>query len=190
MTSLIPPATKEQPMSKSTISRLLPYGPVVALLIVAVHLGWEHTHGGVRSHHLLARADLPSVSNWWGLLVLPILGWLASRTARHRATLDSRAAARSIAAFAGALLVGAALSASFALGYASAASGIFLAALAAGLVLPTYRAEYIFGFVSGMSFVLGSVLPTIAASIGASISVVAHFLVRPGLARLLRTARA
>lgn len=177
-------------MSKSTITRFLPYGPVVALLIVAVHLGWEHTHGGVRSHHLLARADLPSVSNWWGLLVLPVLGWLASRSASRRAALDSRATTRSVAAFAGSLLVGAALSASFTMGYESASSAIFLAALAAGLVLPTYRAEYIFGFVCGMTFVLGAVLPTIAASIGAAISAVAHLLVRPALAVVFRTARA
>jgi hypothetical protein len=56
--------------------------------------------------------------------------------------------------------------------------------------LPVYRAEYIFGFVLGMTFVLGSVLPTIAALLGASISAIAHFVIRPIMARLLRAARA
>ncbi|QCO68030.2 hypothetical protein E4582_06070 [Luteimonas yindakuii] len=108
----------------------------------------------------------------------------------RRAAVDGRAAVRSVSAFLGALLVGLALSFSFAAGYGSLASGIFFTALAAGLFLPTYRAEYVFGFVLGMTFVLGSVLPAIAASVGAAISAAAHFLVRPVMARILRAVRA
>jgi hypothetical protein len=176
-------------MAHRGISRVLSWGFVVALLAAAVHLGWEYTHGGVQSHHLLARTDMPAISNWWGLLVLPLLGWLASRSATRRAAVDERAAGRSLAAFVGAALVGAALSLSFITGYESAASALFLAVLAAGLVLPTYRAEYLFGFVLGMSFILGAVLPTMAALVAAAISVVAHFLLRPGVSWLLRKAR-
>jgi hypothetical protein len=95
-----------------------------------------------------------------------------------------------MAGFLGALLVGGALSLSFAAGFESAAFGIFLTALAIGLVLPTYRAEYVFGFVLGMTYVLGSVLPTLVALLGAGISAAAYFLVRPVMARVLRAARA
>lgn len=176
-------------MPVSTLRRVLPHGPLLALVASAGHLAWEYTHGGIASHHLLARSDMPAVSNGWGLLVLPVLGWLASRSAMQRAALDDRAGAKALWAFAGAVLVGAALSASFALGYEALASGIFFTALAAGLVLPTYRAEYVFGFVLGMTFVLGSVLPAIAASVGAALSAAAHLLVRPALAMLLRRPR-
>ncbi|PJK00951.1 hypothetical protein CO641_03090 [Lysobacteraceae bacterium NML91-0213] len=174
----------------SVFRRALPYGLAVALVASAAHLGWEYTHGGVASHHLLARPDLPAVSNWWGLLIPPLLGWLASWMAVRRAAVDGRAANRSVSAFLGALLVGLALSFSFAAGYASLASGIFFTALAAGLLLPTYRAEYVFGFVLGMTFVLGSVLPAAAAAVGAAISAAAHFLIRPIMAGLLRAVRA
>jgi len=177
-------------MANRTIYRFLHYGLGLALLAAAIHLGWEYSHGGVRSHHLLARRELPAVSNWWGLLVLPVLGWIASRTAVHRAAHDERAASRSVAAFLGSLSVGATLSASFTMGYESFASGLFLTSLAAGLVLPTYRAEYMFGFVLGMTFVLGSVLPTIVALLAAAISAAAYFWVRPALTSLLRNARA
>lgn len=176
-------------MSNSTLRRLISHGLVVALLASVAHLVWEHTHGGVQSHHLLARPELPAISNWWGLIILPSLGWLASRSAARDAALDDGAAARSISRFLGALVAGLALSSSFAAGFESAATGIFLISLAVGLILPTYRAEYIFGFVLGMTFVLGSVLPTIAALLGASISAIAHFVIRPVMARLLRAAR-
>jgi hypothetical protein len=90
----------------------------------------------------------------------------------------------------GALSVGVALSASFALEYDAAASGVFFTAVAIGLVLPTYRAEYVFGFVLGMTFVFGPVLPLIAASIAGGISATAHLIVRPGFSSLLRWVRA
>ena len=177
-------------MSSRILRRSTRYGVVVGLLASLAHLAWEYTHGGVASHHLLARSDLPAVSNWWGLLVLPFLGWLASRNAARRAELEDAAAARSMAGFLVAMVVGLALSLSFAAGFEQVSTGIFLAALASGLFLRTYRAECIFGFVLGMTFVLGSILPTIAALVGAGILAVAFLVVRPAIARLRPVARA
>lgn len=177
-------------MANYRMYRLLPYGLGLALLAAAVHLGWEATHGGVQSHHLLARKDLPAVSNWWGLLVLPLLGGLASRSVTGRVEVDDATAAKAAAGFAGSLLTGVALSASFAAGNESTTSALFVATLAAGLVLPTYRAEYVFGFVLGMTFVFGSMLPTLVASVAAGVSATAHLLVRPVFASLLRKIRA
>ena len=177
-------------MPKGKMYRLLSYGPGLALFATFAHLGWELTHGGVRSHHLFAQNDLPAVSNWWGLLILPLLGWLASRTATARAEMDEGAAARAVAAFVGALLVGLALSLSFVAGYESLSSGLFLATMASGLVLPTYRGEYLFGFVLGMTFVIGSALPAVFASVAAALSAAVHFLVRPALSMLFRKLRA
>ena len=48
--------------------------PLAALLFAAAHLTFEHYTGGVRSHHLLNRPDLPAISNWLGLITLPLLG--------------------------------------------------------------------------------------------------------------------
>ena len=172
-----------------SLPRVIRLGPALGLLASAAHLAWESINGGVQSHHLLARPDLPAVSNWWGLVLLPLLGWLASRRAVRETTSDDRAARRPVLRFMGALLVGLVLSSSFAAGFDSVARVIFLASLAVGLILPIYRAEYIFGFVLGMSFVVGPVLPTIAALLGAAISAVVHFAVRPGVARLFRGAR-
>ena len=48
--------------------------PLAALVFAAAHLTYEHFTGGVRSHHVLNRPDLPAISNWFGLLTLPLLG--------------------------------------------------------------------------------------------------------------------
>ncbi|MFX8094701.1 hypothetical protein ABTK72_20740, partial [Acinetobacter baumannii] len=78
-----------------------------------LHLGWEALHGGIAAHHLLQRADLPGLSNAWGLLVLPALAaWAAGRLPRHPAT---RRSAWPFALGLGLpLLLGAALSVAFA----------------------------------------------------------------------------
>ena len=176
-------------MANVPTPRLLPYGLGLALLATATHLGWELAHGGVKSHHLLARQDLPAVSNWWGLMILPLLGLLASRAVTSRVQANQGTVAHAVAALVGSLLVGAAMSATFAAGYDSVTSGIFVAAVAVGLVLPIYRVEYVFGFVLGMTFVFGSVIPMIAVFIAAGSSAAAQFLVRPAFATFLRRVR-
>ncbi len=46
---------------------------------------WQYFNGGVPSHHLLHRADLPAISNWWGAAVLPTLTWLLLMRINKRA---------------------------------------------------------------------------------------------------------
>jgi len=160
----------------------------LALLAAAADLAWEYTHGGVPSHHLLDRADLPAISNGWTIVVLPALAWLASRSAFSRALAPDGSGAGIAAAFFGSLLLGVALSVAFRSGDGSAASWLFMAALASGLPLRTYRLEYVFGFVVGMTFVFGAVLPTMAASVAAAISLAFHQFVRPAFAWAFRRA--
>lgn len=155
-----------------------------------LHLGWEHTHGGVPAHHLLNSPDLPAVSNWWGLLVVPLLVWfLVGRIQRRAATLvqaGSRERFRTIALsrFAVAFLWGAALALAFTLGH-PAVAWIFFGAFAAALIAGAWRAEYVLGFALAMSFTFGAVLPVLIASAIAACAFAAHLL----LGTVLRLAR-
>ena len=166
------------------------YVTVLAALAALLHLAWEHFHGGIKSHHLLNRADLFAVSNWWEILLLPALGWFFSGSALQRVDVRPHALAKVMAAFVGSLLLGASLSAAFSAGQEATSAFLFLAIFASGLVLSIYRAEYVFGFVLGMTFVFGAVLPTMVASVAAMISAAFHFFARPAFVRAVAKVRA
>ncbi len=150
-----------------------------AFLLEVAHLAWEHLHGGVVSHHLLANPDLPAISNWFGLLLIPALTWfLVGRIERRIASGapgSSRAAI--VAGFAAALVYGASLALALASKFGSI-DMVFFALFAIGLVVPIYRAQFVLGFVLGMTFTFGAVLPTIIASVFAAYSSLAHLVFR------------
>lgn len=176
-------------MTDLTRSRARWYITVLVALAELGHLTWEHLHGGVLSHHLLNRADLPAISNAWGAVFLPALTWFLSGSVLKRATTP-RAAKGIAASFFGSVLVGVALSTAFVNGFADVSSYIFLGILLSGLLLPAYRGEYVLGLVLGMSFNFGAMLPTVAAAFVAVVSAVAQHLVRPAFGWLLAKARA
>lgn len=153
----------------------------IALVAELLHLAWEYFHGGVVAHHLLNRADMPAISNWWGIVLVPVLTWfLVGRIARRLAGQEGgamRVPPTVWAGFAGALAYGALLALSFKLKFGDTGI-IFLGIFALSLIIPTYRAEYVLGFVLGMAFVFGAILPTIVASVVATIAALVHWLRR------------
>ncbi len=136
---------------------LLPLG---ALGLVALQLLWEHFHGGVVSHNLLNRADLPAIPNWWGIFTLPVLAWLAVWRAEKEG--------RPLRAFALGLIVGLLFGISIAMLFRANLHDAILyvlgAAVLLGLALPAYRLECVLGFFCGAMFVFGGVLPLIPAA--------------------------
>jgi hypothetical protein len=162
----------------------------LVMLTELAHLMWEHFNGGVVRHHILHRAEMPAISNWWGLLLLPALTWFLSGRIQKRIALHSDVhegtslPVRVVAGFVGSLVIGVLLSVSFTTHHESVASYLFLSILLLGLLLPVYRAECVLGFVLGMTFTFGAVLPTMFGSIIGAGSAAIHLLLRPGLARL------
>lgn len=159
-----------------------------SIVFVAALLAHEHLNGGVRSHHLLDRRDLPSISNWFGLIVLPLLGWLLGVRVRNRITSVTRSGSP-IGIGTGlvcSLLYGAALAASFAVGASGITSGLFFGLFLLAAVLPIYRVEYMFGFVVGMTFTFGAVLPTLVALVVAAVSALVHAAFRTVLSAIRR----
>jgi hypothetical protein len=167
------------------------YFTALVVLFELAHLAWEHFNGGVRSNHVLDRSDLPAISNGWGALLLPVLTWFLTGRIQRRIALHSggkeavsKFPASVVVGFVGSLLFGILLSASFANGYETISSYLFLGMFVLALLLPVYRAECVLGFILGMTFTFGAVLPTVVGSIIAAVSAVIHFFVRPVLVRL------
>lgn len=140
-----------------------------ALMAEAFHLGWEALHGGIPSHHLLQRADLPGLSNAWGLLILPALAaWAAGRLPRPGTT--ARGWLPVAVGFMLPLLLGAALSLAFSLHAQAATEALFFGLLLLAVLLPAHRPESLLGFVLGMSWTFGAVLPTLIGGVIALLS--------------------
>jgi len=189
-------------MNEQQAKRIRIYLTVAVLLAEIGHLAWEHFHGGIASHHFLNRADMPAVSNGWGLLLLPAISWFLGGIALRRSiataatiTIDAprgKAEAAGMARnvfvgfFAG-LLIGASLAVAFSLGYEDVTSILFFGMLLLALVFRVYRAECVLGFVLGMTFTFGAILPALIASVIAAISAAAHRALYP-LARRAWTA--
>jgi hypothetical protein len=147
----------------------------LALVSELAHLGWEHTHGGVLAHHLLNRADLPAISNWWGLLLIPALTWYLVGRMQRRLSQGSASRQALLAGFLGALAYGTSLALAFTMGQ-EIVTYLFLGLIVAALLAPAYRAEYVLGFVLGMTFTFGAVLPTFIACMLAAFSRITHWL--------------
>ncbi|HOB00290.1 MAG TPA: hypothetical protein PLJ16_02210 [Casimicrobium huifangae] len=181
-------------MNEQQAKRIRIYLTVAVLLAEIGHLAWEHFHGGIASHHFLNRADMPAVSNGWGLLLLPAISWFLGGIALRRSIATAAAAtinapggqaeaaglARGVfVGFFAELLFGASLAATFSLGYQDVTSILFFGMLLLALVFRVYRAECVLGFVLGMTFTFGAILPALVASVTAVISAVAHRVLYP-----------
>jgi hypothetical protein len=146
-----------------------------AFLAEAAHLAWEAAHGGIVSHHLLADPSLPALWNGWGLLVVPVLAWIASSRLVRPTVHGWRLRGDALLRLAGAMLAGGALAGAFAAGRSDVTGMLFIAIAASGLVLRVYRIEYLLGFVLGMAWTFGAVLPTLVGSVIALGSAAAWF---------------
>lgn len=158
--------------------------PLAAFAFAAAHLGFEHFTGGVQSHHFLNRPDLPAISNWLGLITLPLLGLALGLRVRSRGMPFSV-----LAALIGAFLYGAMLAASFELGAPTITSTMFIGLFVLALALPVYRVEYVTGFVIGMTVTFGAILPLIVAGVVAVLSFLVRYSFRT-IAHFVRTRRA
>jgi hypothetical protein len=147
-------------------------------VVMAVLLGWQHLHGGVPAHHVLADPGMPLISNWWSLPTLPLLAWfLLGRIERRRAAAP-KAAHGDFAAFTGALVFGAVLSLVFTAGQTSATETMVQALFVLALFYPIHRAACVLGFVIGMTWTFGAVLPLIAACFFAGVGAAIYHGVR------------
>lgn len=156
-------------------------------------LMWNHYHGGVPSHHLFQMKNMPSFSNWWGGLLLPLLTLFLTYRIQIRLFRNNDNKALSlklplgyIYRFIFALSFGIVLSVFITLGYSNFSGYLMYALLLLALFFPIYRAECFLGFVIGMTFTIGAVLPTIVGAILASIGTLIYLYVRVGLIFIAR----
>lgn len=151
-------------------------------------LAWDYYHGGVPSHNILQREDLPEFSNWWGGLLLPLLTWFLlyriqkrMSNARDGNSQVPKFSINIVYAFIGALCFVILLSMFFTLGYMDPPFYMLIGLLLLALFLPIYRAECFLGFVNGMIYTFGGVLPIGIVTLFTLTGAILFLLVRPGI---------
>jgi len=149
-------------------------------LIAALVLISQHFDQGVAAHYLFQNPELPRLSNWWALVILPVLSWLClgfvlKRLSNSAGNLQPQVKQVFISFFI-AVIYGLAISIFFSLGISTGASGLFFAIPFLAIFFKVYRGEYVLGFVIGMSAAFGVVLPTLFALVMALIAWLMHLL--------------
>jgi hypothetical protein len=173
-------------MSKKIFFKTSLYFAGIVTIAIWSLLAWDHYHGGVPSHHILHREDLPAISNWWGGLLLPLLTWFLLYRIQKRLVRDNVEKSKVpkhleniLYGFTGALFYGILLSVFFSFGYSDISGYMLIGLFLLALSFPIYRAECMLGFVIGMTFTFGAVLPTAVGSILALIGAILYLYVRP-----------
>ena len=164
---------------------------IVVIIFEMGHLLWEYLNGGVLSHHLLNRADLPAISNWWGIIILPLFAWFCTTRIKKQVTfqpddlsVNGKIPREILIGFFGFLLISLAQSVAFEFGYENIMLYIALGILIIALFTPFYKAERILGHFLGGVFTFGPVIPFIGILVFSTVSALSHLVVKPLLVSL------
>lgn len=173
-------------MTKKEFFRTRLFFTAFSTLAMGGLLTWNHFNGGIPSHHVLADESLPLISNWWGGVLIPTLTWfltgrIQKRIIRSGNSITSHTLNQAIYGLFGGLSFGIILAVFFSFGNTDVPGYMILGLLALSFFFPIYRAECLLGFVFGMTYTFGAVLPTGIGSILALIGVAIFLLVRPGI---------
>jgi hypothetical protein len=158
---------------------------IVSLAIWGL-LAWDYLQRGVPSHHVLNDKDLPEISNWWGGILLPVLTWFVMFRIQKRESLNNLQSfdfsdfpSKIIYGFIGGLIIGVLVATLFRLGFDDFLAYFLPSILIIALFYSIYYSECLLGFVIGMTFTFGAILPTGIGSILAILAFLIHQLVRP-----------
>ena len=157
-------------------SRLLLTSLVVGYIFV--QLIWQHLTSGVPKHYVLNDPSLPAISNWWGLIILPIFTWFLTTflTKQYGDVYPRKVWLQLLGAGVYALVI----SILFYSGYVELLSMLVLPTIImAALFLPIYQPPFLLGYVLVSSVGFGAVLPLIGGLVFAAIAYVVYNVIRP-----------
>lgn len=145
-----------------------------------------HYNGGVQSHHLLHREELPAISNWWSGLLIPLLSWFLLYRVQKRIVHNKceepqlpKQFGNIIAGFIAALCYGVLIAIFFTYQFTSIPGFMLLGILLIAFLYPIHQSECILGFILGMTVTFGAFIPTLVACIFSLIGFLIYRFVRP-----------
>jgi hypothetical protein len=159
--------------------------PALALIL------WEYFNGGVATHYPGADSSNLGLSNWWGLVTIPMLTWVAlglidkrtAEEARDRETSNSITLEKSY--FAGGVVFGLIAALLWELDQQEYLPYVMLSPWVLSLFLRIYLPETTMGFVLAMMITFGAVLPIVFAVVIQTIGFIIYLIFYRGGKRLL-----
>lgn len=142
-----------------------------SVLFIAAQLAWQWGQGGIVAHHVFADPARPAISNAWGLLLMPLLGVLTAFR-MQQAVMPAKLWANMCWAF----LYGGLIAVLYVSQQETMLIGAILLTFGLALWLPLYRAEYLLGYIAGLSFAFGPVLPLVPAAPAMIIALIAMLI--------------
>jgi hypothetical protein len=176
-------------MDTKTFFRYRLYFAGFITLAMWLLLAWDYFHGGIPAHHILNKHELPAISNGWGGFLIPLLTWyllyrIQKRNQQEGNILDlaklRKAFFMSLLSAIYALIIALA----FTFDYNVVSEYMFNGLLVLALIFPLYRAEYYLGFVLGLTYFFGGVLPCGIGLVIVLISAAANFGLHPILVKI------
>jgi len=159
-----------------------------ALILVGLFLLWEYFHGGVNTHYLLARKDLPGISNWWGLLTIPVLSWIVHSLIQRRQSNKKQSQPNHdneestiLKRFLASLAFGILLSLLWEFRLEGLLQYLIFLPVVIALFRPVHFPECLLGFVLGMLYTFGGILPILVGTVLVVLSWIANKLIREGI---------
>ncbi len=175
-------------ISKHLLFRFRIWFTAIITIGLSSLLVWQYFHGGIPSHYFLADKTMPLVSNGWGVLVIPIMTWFLLFRLEKRLFSQSDSISfprHALIGFLSALLFGVTLGLSIHYGVETFSSNVPFLLFGLALFFPTYRAEYFLGFVLGLTYFIGGVLPVVVGGVFLLISALIHLILRPLILKLV-----
>jgi len=174
---------KLQPIIESKVP--ITIGALV--LTLAIIIG-EYINGGVITHHLLADDNLPGISNWWGLLTIPLLTWIVisliqkRQSKTHIINPNSKNDTNGILnRFLGALIFGVSMSILWEFRLENIMQYLILLPIVTAFFRPVYLPECLLGFVYGMLYTFGGILPILIGLVLTVLCLIAYKVIRRGI---------
>ncbi len=134
-------------------------------MLTYLQIAWDYFHDGVPTHYLFQSGSLPGISNWWGVLVMPLIVWIILHRIKQREEKDSSAQNFSrirliVIRFVSALLVAITISILFNIS-SSGLDYIMIGLFILAIFIPLFYIEYLLGFIIGAAFTFGVGIPTL-----------------------------
>ena len=166
---------------------------IAAFVLTALFVLREHFFGGVITHHLLADPELPGASNWWGLLTVPILTWIVvSLIGRRQNNSDEskqnikKDNVQIIKRFLIALGFGTLFSVLWEFRLEEILQYLILLPVAIAFFVRVHWPECLLGFVLGMMYAFGGILPILVGIVLMLLSFIAYKVIRGGILLIAR----